>query len=85
MITRTKKSSTRPWTKANAGPDGGLPGASAVNAGIKDVREAIVTRERAEAVYGVVFQGDGSVAEAETSALRASLRVARENESKENT
>ena len=51
----------------------------------KDVREAIVTRERAEAVYGVVFDGDGRVLEADTSALRASLRAARENESKETT
>ena len=51
----------------------------------KDVREGIVTRERAEAVYGVVFDGDGRVLEADTSALRASLRAARENESKETT
>ena len=49
----------------------------------KDVREAIVTRERAKAVYGVVFDADGHVLEADTSALRASLRAARENESKE--
>ena len=34
MITTTKNRSTMPWTTANAGPDGGLPGASAVSAGI---------------------------------------------------
>ncbi len=34
VITTTKNSSTMPCTTANTGPDGGLPGASAVNAGI---------------------------------------------------
>src|SRR5258708_39469664 len=33
MIIRTKNTSTIPCTTANTGPDGGLPGASAVNAG----------------------------------------------------
>ena len=34
MITITKNTSATPWITANAGPDGGLPGASAVSAGI---------------------------------------------------
>src|SRR6266478_4917008 len=34
MIIRTKNTSTMPWTTANTGPDGGLPGATAVSAGI---------------------------------------------------
>src|ERR1700742_2602173 len=34
MITTTKNSSTMPCNRANAGPEGGLPGASAINAGI---------------------------------------------------
>src|SRR5664280_611233 len=33
MIMMTKNTSTMPWTTANTGPDGGLPGASAVRAG----------------------------------------------------
>src|ERR1700687_486293 len=33
-ITTTKNRSTMPWMTAKAGPDGGLPGASAVRAGI---------------------------------------------------
>src|SRR5882762_3336229 len=34
MVMRTKNTSTRPCTTANTGPEGGLPGATAVSAGI---------------------------------------------------
>ena len=34
MIKSTNSTSTTPCTTPNTGPDGGLPGASAVNAGI---------------------------------------------------
>ena len=33
MIMTTKNTSTMPWATANTGPEGGLPGASAVSAG----------------------------------------------------
>jgi N-methylhydantoinase B len=43
----------------------------------KDVREGIVTTHRAMTVYGVVVDGDGTVAEEQTASTRASLRAAR--------
>jgi N-methylhydantoinase B len=39
----------------------------------KDVDEGWISRERAEGVYGVVFDADGQVDEPATSALRARL------------
>jgi N-methylhydantoinase B len=47
----------------------------------KDVREGIVTAERAATVYGVVFDDDGTVAEEQTARARASLRAARPDRS----
>ena len=43
----------------------------------KDVREGIVTSERAANVYGVVFEDDGTVAEERTASARVTLRAAR--------
>jgi N-methylhydantoinase B len=43
----------------------------------KDVREGIVTRERAATVYGVALDDHGAVAEEQTATARASLRAAR--------
>ena len=47
----------------------------------KDVREGIVTTQRAAAVYGVVLEDDGTVAEEQTASTRLSMRAARPDHS----